>query len=108
MKDVPLLTITKIIDAEMSHEVADVGNLDYCVHCQALEQWLAAGAGRREPQTVQARQNILARELRALADAIENGSNPFTVTIEFAEKMATERRAQTAEWMRKNEVRSVP
>lgn len=108
MKDVPLLTITKIIDAEQSYEVADVGNLDYRVHCQELENWLAAGAGRREPQTVLERQAIFAKELRALADAMEQGASPFTVTIEYAEKKATERRASLADWLRKNEIRSVP
>jgi hypothetical protein len=108
MKDAPLLTITKIIDAEMSHEVNDVGSLDYRVHCQELENWLAAGAGRREQQTVRERQAMFAKELRSLADAMEQGANPFTVTIEYAEKKAAERRASLAEWLRKNEMRSLP
>ncbi len=108
MKDAPLLTITKIIDAESSHEIADVGSLDYRVHCQALEQWLAGGAGRREPQPVSVRQRAFAAELRALADAMEAGTGPFAVTVESAERLATERRASTAEWIRRNEIGSVP
>lgn len=108
MRDEPLLTITKVIDAETSHEVADVGSLDYRIHSQALENWLAAGAGRREPQSVTDRQRAFAKELRSLAGAMESGGHPFIVTIEFAERKATERRAEMAAWIREHEMRSVP
>lgn len=81
MQDEPLLTITRVLDNEIDPEA--VGTLDYRVHCQALEKWLAAGRDRETPQE---RQAAFAKELRQLADAIERGENPFTVTCEYAER----------------------
>lgn len=105
MQTIPLLTITKVLDCDW--DPGAVGSLDYAVHCNAMVMWLSGGAGRREPQPVAERQRALAAELRALADHAEAGTGPFTVSVEDAEKRATEIRAQTAEWMRK-EMRSVP
>jgi hypothetical protein len=97
-----LITITKVIDTETGLETP--GDLDYRIHCNALEQWLAGGAGRREPEPVMVRRQRLAAELRSLAESLESDSDlgPFSVTIHGAEKLHKERVEQTAEWMRKH------
>jgi hypothetical protein len=90
MQDEPLLTITRVIDYELDPEA--VGGLDYRVHCQALERWLAAGVSRGQP--VSERQLAFAKELRSLAEAIEHANHPFVVTVEAAGKLWSERRAE--------------
>lgn len=104
MTDQPLITITRVVDSEPDPET--VGGLDYVIHCQALESWLAAGAARDKPQTVEDRRRAIAAEMRKLADAIEQGASPFSVTCEYAERRAAENRAHVAE-LRRAEMRSV-
>ena len=98
-----LITITKVTDTETGLETP--GDLDYRIHCNALEQWLAGGAGRRTPQTVMDRRKALAREMRDLADQLEAEQDlgPFAVTIRDAEKLYADRRAKTDEWLRQTE-----
>ena len=99
-----LITITKVIDTETGLET--IGDLDYRIHCQSLEQWLASGAGKVKPQTVMDRREALAKELRWMADQIvaDQDLGPFSVTIRYAEKLWAERRAKTAEWCKANGV----
>lgn len=94
-----LITITKVIDTETGLE--NVGDLDYRIHCQSLEQWLAGGAGRLKPQTVMDRRETLAKEFRWMADQLvaEQDLGPFSVTIREAEKLWAERKATTDEWL---------
>jgi len=102
-KYVDLITITKVADTETGLEV--VGDLDYRIHCNALEQWLAGGAGRRDgKQTVAERRKALAAEMRGLADQLESEQDlgPFVVTIRGAEKLYDERRKKTEEWLKAN------
>lgn len=98
-----LITITKVNDTETGLET--VGDLDYRIHTNALEQWLAGGAGRRTPETVTDRRKALAAEMRQLADQLEadHDLGPFTVTIRGAEELYVKRRARTDEWLRQTE-----
>lgn len=100
-----LITITKVVDTETGLETP--GDLDYRIHCNALEQWLAGGAGYRKAQTVMDRCRALAAEMRQLADSLEADQDlgPFSVTIRGAEKLYAERRAKTDEWLRQTEGR---
>lgn len=100
-KYIDLITITKVADSETGLE--NVGDLDYRIHCNALEQWLAGGAGRRTPQSVVDRRKLLAAELRALADNLDGDLGPFAVTVDGAEKLWADRRAKTEEWIRRTE-----
>lgn len=97
-----LITITKVIDSETGNET--IGDLDYRIHCNALEQWLAGGAGRLTPQTVMDRRRALAKEMRDLADQLEVDQDlgPFAVTIRGAERLFAERKAKTEEWLAAN------
>ena len=101
-KYIDLITITKVNDTETGLE--DVGDLDYRIHCNALENWLARGAGSRRTMTVMDQRQALAAELRMLADQLvaEQDLGPFAVTIRGAEKLYEERRAKTNEWLRAN------
>jgi len=102
-KYVDLITITKVNDSETGLE--NIGDLDYRIHCNALEQWLARGAGQRTPMTVSEHRALLATELRALADYLDSATNqgPFTVTIEFAERLYAKNRASTLDWIANTE-----
>lgn len=101
-KYVDLITITKVADTETGLE--NIGDLDYRIHCNALENWLARGAGSRRTMTVMDQRKALAAELRALADQLvaDQDLGPFSVTIRGAEKLYEERRAQTNEWLKAN------
>ncbi len=97
-----LITITKVVDTETGIE--NIGDLDYRIHCNALEQWLAGGAGRLTPQTVMDRRQALAKELRWMADQLvaDQDLGPFAVTIRGAEQLFEERKAKTEEWLAAN------
>lgn len=77
MIDEPLLTITRVVDCDLGNSMP--GDLDYRIHCSALEMWLSRG-------DVDSRRAQLATELRELADKLDGDGGPFKVTIEFARK----------------------
>lgn len=81
MRKTPLITFTSTDDA---------GNLDYVIHCNALERWLSNGSAERG-EDVQTRCRMLAAELREMADCIERGDGAAMVSVSDARARYAER-----------------
>lgn len=82
MRETPLITFAKADDSGCGQR--DPGDLDYIIHSDALTRWLGNG-------DVADRARMLATELREMADHLDNGTGPVSVSCEFARKRRAER-----------------
>lgn len=95
MRHTPLITFTKADDAGLGQR--EPGDLDYAIHSD-LAAWLGNGSVETG-STVDERCRLLAAELRLMADHLEHGTGPMSVSVEvargrFADRLAErERRA---------------
>lgn len=78
MRDTPLITFTKADDAGCG--TRDPGDLDYRIHSEDLERWLGNGNVERG-EDVPTRAKALASEMRKMADALERGEHPVSVSV---------------------------
>jgi len=77
VRETPLIAFTKADDAGCGQR--DPGDLDYSIHCHALERWLSNGNVERA-EDVSVRAKLLADELRKMADHLEHGTGPVLVS----------------------------
>lgn len=78
MRETPLITFTKADDAGCG--TREPGDLDYIIHSSDLERWLGNGNVERG-EDVPARAKALAAEMRKMADALESGVHPVSVSV---------------------------
>lgn len=88
MRETPLITFTKADDSGCGQR--DPGDLDYIVHSDALTRWLSNG-NHSAAEDVAVRSRALAAEMRQMADHLEHGTGPVSVSIELARKRYAER-----------------
>jgi hypothetical protein len=88
MRETPLITFAKADDSGCG--TRDPGDVDYVIHGDALERWLSNGRVELG-EDVPVRSSMLAAELRAMANALDYGNGPVTVTVECARKRYAER-----------------
>lgn len=88
MRETPLITFTKADDAGCG--TRQPGDLDFIIHGSDLERWLGSG-NVQQGEDVSVRCSELASEMRRMADALDRGDGPMTVTVELARKRYAER-----------------
>lgn len=89
MRETPLITFTKADDSGCGQR--DPGDLDYIIHSEDLIRWLSNGSAEHGDDGVTTRSRALAEEMRRMADALEAGNGPVTVSVEYARKRYAER-----------------
>lgn len=88
MRETPLITFTKADDAGCG--TREPGDLDYIIHSEALVRWLGNG-NVHHGETVEVRCRELASEMRRMADALDRGDHPISVSVAEARQRYAER-----------------